>query len=38
MSDGNGYAPRLKALYEQELRPRLKEELGVASIMEVPRV
>ena len=34
----NGYVPRLKQLYEQELRPRLKEELGVSSIMEVPRV
>jgi len=38
VSDGNGYTPRLKTLYEQELRPRLKDELGVASIMEVPRV
>ena len=34
----NGYTPRLKQLYEQELRPRLKDELGVASIMEVPRI
>ncbi len=34
----NGYAPRLKVAYEQELRPRLKEELGVASIMQVPRI
>ena len=32
------YAPRLKLLYEQELRPRLKDELGAASTMEVPRV
>src|SRR6266581_9772508 len=32
------YAPRLKTLYERELRPRLKEELGVSSIMQVPRV
>ncbi len=38
MSDGNGYTPRLKTLYEQELRPRLKDELGVASIMEVPTI
>ena len=38
MSAKNGYAPRLKVVYEQELRPRLKEELGVASIMQVPRV
>jgi large subunit ribosomal protein L5 len=34
----NGYAPRLKTLYERELRSQLKEELGTASIMEVPRV
>ncbi len=32
------YAPRLKTLYERELRPRLKEELGLSSIMQVPRV
>ena len=32
------YAPRLKLLYEQELRPRLKDELGAASTMDVPRV
>ena len=35
---GNGYVPRLKAAYETELRARLKEELGVSSIMEVPTV
>jgi large subunit ribosomal protein L5 len=34
----NGYVPRLKALYEQELRPRLHEELGLSSVMQVPRV
>ena len=32
------YTPRLKQLYEQELRPRLKEELGVSSMMQVPRL
>ena len=32
------YTPRLKTLYEQELRARLKEELGFASIMQAPRV
>jgi large subunit ribosomal protein L5 len=36
--NGNGYVPRLKTLYEQELRPRLKDELGVSSLMQVPRV
>jgi large subunit ribosomal protein L5 len=32
------YAPRLKTLYEQELRPRLKDELSLSSTMEVPRL
>jgi large subunit ribosomal protein L5 len=32
------YVPRLKAAYMDELRPRLKEELGLRTIMEVPRV
>jgi large subunit ribosomal protein L5 len=34
----NGYVPRLKAVYQDELRLRLKEELGLSSVMEVPRV
>ncbi len=34
----NGYVPRLKALYEQEVRLHLTEELGLRSIMQVPRV
>jgi large subunit ribosomal protein L5 len=37
-SGSNGYVPRLKQTYEQELRPRLKEELGLRSVMEAPRV
>jgi large subunit ribosomal protein L5 len=32
------YAPRLKVLYEQELRPQLKDELGVSSVMDVPNI
>jgi large subunit ribosomal protein L5 len=32
------YAPRLKVLYEQELRPRLKDELALSSVMEVPHI
>jgi large subunit ribosomal protein L5 len=35
---GNGYAPRLKERYVSEVRPRLKDELGVSTIMQVPRV
>ena len=37
-TNGNGYKPRLKSLYEQEIRPRLKDELGVSSVMQVPRL
>ena len=37
-TESNGYKPRLKSRYEEEVRPRLKDELGVASIMQVPRV
>jgi len=32
------YTPRLKDQYEQEIRPRLKEELELGSIMQVPRI
>jgi large subunit ribosomal protein L5 len=32
------YSPRLKDLYEGELRTRLKDELGFASVMQVPEV
>ena len=34
----NGYEPRLKTLYESEVRPRLKDDLRVSSVMQVPRV
>ena len=30
--------PRLKALYDQQLRAELKDELALRSIMEVPRI
>jgi len=36
--NGNGYVPRLKELYEQELRPQLQTELGLSSVMQVPRL
>jgi len=32
------YAPRLKKLYEDDLRPRLRGELELSSLMEVPQV
>jgi large subunit ribosomal protein L5 len=34
----NGYVPRLKERYDDEIRPQLKDELGVKSIMQVPRI
>ena len=30
--------PRLKVRYDQEIRQALKEELGLANIMQVPRL
>jgi large subunit ribosomal protein L5 len=38
VSNGNGYKPRLKELYEGELRPRLKDELQLTTVMQVPRI
>jgi large subunit ribosomal protein L5 len=32
------YTPRLKEQYEREIRARLKDELGLSSIMQVPRI
>src|ERR1051326_6568916 len=32
------YTPRLKERYEGEIRPRLKDELGLDSVMQAPRV
>jgi large subunit ribosomal protein L5 len=32
------YRPRLKTRYEQELRSRLKDELGLETVMQVPRL
>jgi large subunit ribosomal protein L5 len=34
----NGYRPRLKERYESEVRPRLKDELSVSTVMKVPKV
>jgi large subunit ribosomal protein L5 len=32
------YTPRLKEQFEREIRPRLKDELELVSIMQVPRI
>lgn len=34
----DGYTPRLKTRYRDELVPLLKEQLGLANVMQVPRV
>ena len=36
-SNGNGYIPRLKVRYREELVSRLQSELGLGNVMEVPR-
>ena len=36
--ESTGYEPRLKAVYEREVRLRLKDELGLSSVMQVPRI
>ena len=39
MTATNGkYVPRLKDEYEREIRPRLKDELGLGSVMQVPSI
>jgi large subunit ribosomal protein L5 len=32
------YVPRLKQRYEEELRSELKEQLGLSTVMQVPRI
>jgi large subunit ribosomal protein L5 len=38
MATTETYTPRLKEQYETEIRPQLKDELGLSSIMQVPRI
>src|SRR5437879_5775938 len=38
MATTETYVPRVKERYERELRPALKDELGLKSIMQVPRI
>jgi large subunit ribosomal protein L5 len=37
-TNGNGYRPRLKERFDQEVRGRLKEEFQYSSSMKVPRL
>ncbi len=38
MATNGTYVPRLKDEYEREIRPRLKDELGLGSVMQVPSI
>jgi len=38
MATTETYTPRIKERYESELRPALKDELGLKSVMQVPRI
>jgi large subunit ribosomal protein L5 len=38
MATTETYSPRLKDRYVSEIRPQLKDELGLASIMQVPKI
>ena len=35
---GNGYVPRLKTRYDEEVVPRLRQEFGIGNPMAVPRI
>ena len=38
MADGSTYVPRLKTLYDTEIRAALKEEFGYKNDMQIPRL
>jgi large subunit ribosomal protein L5 len=38
MATTENYVPRLKEEYENKIRPALKDELGLSSIMQVPKI
>jgi large subunit ribosomal protein L5 len=38
MAATDTYIPRLKEQYENEIRPQLKDDLGLSSIMQVPKI
>ena len=33
-----GYVPRMKQMYNDDLRARLKDELELSTVMQVPRI
>jgi large subunit ribosomal protein L5 len=36
--EGNGYKPRLKERFDQDVRPRLREQFSYSTAMRVPRI
>ena len=38
MATTETYTPRLKEQYEREIRPQLQQELGLSSVMQVPKL
>lgn len=38
MSEPQTSQPRLKTLYAEQIAPRLKDDLGLANVMEIPRL
>ena len=38
MADGSKYVPRLKALYDTQIRASMKEEFGYKNDMQIPRL
>ncbi len=38
MADGSAYVPRLRTLYREEIRAKLKEEFGYSNDMMIPRL
>lgn len=38
MADGSVYVPRLRALYREEIKAKLKEEFGYKNDMQIPRL
>jgi large subunit ribosomal protein L5 len=37
-SSGNGYVPRLRTRYRDEVMPKLQKEFGIDNVMAVPRI
>ena len=38
MADGSAYIPRLRALYDNEIRAKIKSEFGFKNDMQIPKL